>query len=522
MTTRYYDAVILGRSLGVLSAAALLARRDFRVLVLGHEGRPCEYRFDRFRFRRRAFTWLAGSSPPWLRLLRELAQSPRFRRHLIPLDPMFAGILPQRRLELPPDVELFHKEIEREFPEVRQVVDELYASFANVNALVDEAFEREATWPPGTFWERFRTSRIASKLPLLDPHDSTDVLSRFPAGHPFRDLVILPAQFASNLATSNLDLPPFALARLHGAWARGLYSIEHGEDGLTKFLVERIEAHSGLCRLDSKAASLVVERGMVTGVVEDGEDHPTGTSNVITDLTGEAIAELAGGQGITTSAQKDWPRMVPCAGRFAMSILLRKAALPEPLPEESFFVPSRANRIDPRKPDVHLQRFDAGRFGEGVASPEQSLLVAEIIIPRRGILTLYEARDAILRTLREHLPFLDNNVIAIDSPYDGLPLWDYSSGERVEIDRVHCKETSSGGEAMDPIWSPQPAGFLGIAGEPIRGPIPGTYLAGKSVLPALGQEGELLAGSSVAQLVTQKHGGRQRMRRQMWSRVETD
>ena len=140
MTTRYYDAVILGRSLGVLTAAALLARRDFRVLVLGHEGRPCDYRFDRFRFRRRVFTWLAGSSPPWLRLLRELAQSPRFRRHLIPLDPMFAGILPQRRLELPPDVELFHKEIEREFPEVRQVVDELYASFANVNAVADEVF----------------------------------------------------------------------------------------------------------------------------------------------------------------------------------------------------------------------------------------------------------------------------------------------------------------------------------------------------------------------------------------------
>ena len=523
MTTRYYDAVILGRSLGVLTAAALLARRDFRVLVIGHEGRPCDYRFDRFRFRRRVFTWLAGSSPPWLRLLRELAQSPRFRRHLIPLDPMFAGILPQRRLELPPDVELFHKEIEREFPEVRQVVDELYASFANVNAVADEVFEREAIWPPGTFWERLRTGRVASQLPLVGPQEGYDVLSRFPAGHPFRDLVTLPAQFASNFASANLDLPPFALARLHGAWARGLHSIDHGEDELTRFLVERIEAHSGLCRLSSRVTALVVERGVVTGVIEEGEDHPTGTSSVIADLTGEAIADLAGGQGITISAQKDWPRMVPSAGRYVMSLLVRSGALPEPLPEESFLVPPRANRADPRRPDVHLQRFEAGRFGEvGLASPDQSLLVAEIILPRRGLLTLYEARDAILTTLREHLPFLDDNMIAVDSPYDGLPLWDYSSGERVEVDRVHCKDTAPGGEPMDPIWTPQPPGFLGIAGEPIRGPIPGTYLAGKSVLPALGQEGELLAGSSVARLITKKHRGRQRMRRQMWSRIETD
>jgi hypothetical protein len=206
-----------------------------------------------------------------------------------------------------------------------------------------------------------------------------------------------------------------------------------------------------------------------------------------------------------------------------MSLLVRRELLPEPLPEESFLVPTRANRVDPRRPAVHLQRFNSDRFGEGVASsPEQALLVAEILIPRRGILTLYEAREAIMTTLREHLPFIDNQLIAVDSAYDGLPLWDYSSGERVEIDRVHCKETAPGGEPMEPIWTPQPPGFLGLAGEPLRGPVPGTYLAGKSVLPALGQEGELLAGSSVALLITQKNGGRQRMRRQMWSRIETD
>ena len=521
MTTRYYDAIVLGRSLGVLTAAALLARRDFRVLVLGHEGRPCDYRFDRFRFRRRAFTWLAGASPPWLELLRELAQSPRFRRHLIPLDPMFTALLPQRRLELPPDVDLFFKEIEREFPEVRQVVGELYASFGNVNAAADEAFERDVAWPPGTLWERFRTGRAASRLPLVGEQESLDVLARFPAGHPFRELVVLPAEFASNLASPSLALPPFTLARLHGAWARGIYSIERGEDELTEFLVERIEAHSGLCRLNSRATHLVVEHGTVTGVIEEGEDHPTGTTSVISDLTGEAIAELAGGLGITANAQRQWPRLVPAAGRFVMSLLLRREGLPEPLSEESFLVASRANRIDPRRPDVHLQRFESDRLWNGAPS-DQSLLVAEILIPRRGILTLYEAREAVLTTLREHLPFLDSHLIAVNSPYDGLPLWDHSSGERAEIDRVHCKEAAPGGEPMEPVWTPQPAGFLGLAGEPLRGPIPGTYLAGKTVLPGLGQEGELLAGSSVARLITRKNGGRQRMRRQMWSRIETD
>ncbi len=523
MTTRYYDVIVLGRSLGVLAAAALLARRDFRVLVLGQDGRPCDYRFDRFRFRRRAFTWLAGASPPWLRLLHELAQSPRFRRRLLPLDPMFSALLPQRRVELPPDVDLFYKEIEREFPEVRQIIDELYASFANVNAAADEAFERDAVWPPGTFWERFQTGRAASKLPFVGAQEGLDVLARFPAGHPFRDLVTLPAMFASHLASPSSSLPPFALARLHGAWARGIHALERGEDELTEFLVERIEAHSGLCRLNSRAVSLVVDRGIVTGVIEEGEEHPTGTTNVVTDLSGEAIAELASGQGITATALREWPRLIPTAGRFTMSLVVRSEAMPEPLSEESFLVSARSNRVDPRRPDVHLQRFATSRLEEGTPSgPRHTLLVAEILIPHRGILTLYEAREAVMATMREHLPFLDSHLIAVDSPYDGLPLWDYGSGARIEIDRVHCKETAPGGEPMLPLWMPQPVGYLGLAGEPLRGPILGTYLAGKSVLPALGQEGELLAAASVARLITNKQGNRQRMRRQMWSRIETD
>jgi hypothetical protein len=55
----------------------------------------------------------------------------------------------------------------------------------------------------------------------------------------------------------------------------------------------------------------------------------------------------------------------------------------------------------------------------------------------------------------------------------------------------------------------------------LRGPIPGTFLVGSSVLPALGQEGELLAAWSVARLVTRGDRTRQRMRQKLWSKIET-
>ena len=82
--------------------------------------------------------------------MQELAQSPQFRRHTLPLDPMFAWLGEGRRMEVPPDMELFAREVDREFPEVRQLVDELYANIAQVNAAADTAFERDAVWPPGS------------------------------------------------------------------------------------------------------------------------------------------------------------------------------------------------------------------------------------------------------------------------------------------------------------------------------------------------------------------------------------
>jgi phytoene dehydrogenase-like protein len=522
LTSRHYDVVILGRSLGALAAAALLARRDFRVLLLGQGQRPQTYRFEEHVLCRRTFTLLSGSSPTWRRILHELAQSPQFRRRTVALDPMFVMLNEGRRVEVPPDMELFGREIDREFPEVRQLVDELYGSIAQVNAIADAAFEKDALWPPGTLWERFETGRIAATLPLTRAERGQDLLGKFPAGHAYRDITTIPAAFASNLAVLGSDFPPFALARLHGAWTRGVVALNRGEDELAEFLCERIEAHGGVIELGRRATSLVTRRGVAIGVMEDGEEAPTGASAVLSDQSGEALAQLSGGEGVTKSARDDWPRLNPEAGRFVVSLVVNTRGLPGPLSRESFVVPSERLRRDPRHPTVHLQRFEASAFSEArTQARDETLLVAEAILPARGSLTLLEAREAVLSTLKGALPFLSEHLLIVDSPHDGLPLYDYRTGTRREVDRVHVQEATPSAEAMERLWTVEPAGYLDIAGEPVRGPIPNTYLVGKTVLPGLGQEGELIAAFGAAKLITRKDGARQKMRRQMWSKIET-
>jgi phytoene dehydrogenase-like protein len=429
---------------------------------------------------------------------------------------MFVVLSEGRRIEVPPDMELFGREIEREFPEVRQLVDELYGSIATVNAAADTAFERDALWPPGSLWERFETGRVASSLPL-----AIDLLGKFPGGHAYREITTIPASFASNSAILGGEFPPFALARLHGAWTRGVQALARGEDELAEFLCERITAHGGVLELNRRATSLVTRRGVAIGVIEDGEDAPTGAGAVLSDQSGEALAALSGGEGVTKSARDDWPRLNAEAGRFVVSLVVNTRGLPGPLSKEAFVVPSERKRRDPRHPTVHLQRFEASAFSERQQAKQETLLVAEALLPTRGSLTLLEAREAVLGSLRDALPFLDEHLLIVDSAHDGLPLYDYRSGTRREVDRVHLHGTTPGAEAMERLWKVEPAGYLEIAGEPVRGPIPNTYLVGKTVLPGLGQEGELMAAFGAAKLITRKDGARQKMRRQMWSKIET-
>lgn len=521
MSSRHYDVIVLGRSLGALTCAAVLARRDFRVLVLGQGQRSQLYRYDQRVLARRPFTFLAGSSPVFKRVLHELAQSQQFRRRMEPLDPMFGWLSPGRRLEVPPDMELFVREIEREFPEVRQLVDELYTTIAQVNAITDAALEKDAVWPPGSWWERLETGRLAATLPYVKADRNVDLLSKFPSGHPFRDLLLLPASFATHLALPADRLPPFCLARLHGSWTRGVTALAQGERELSDFLIERIEAHGGVVALDRRATSIVVRRGSAVGVIEDGEGETTGSTAVVCDQPGEAVAELSAGEGVTKQAKNAWPQLRAEASRFVVSLRLNAGGLPESLPAESFVVPERYARRDPRCPPVRLSRLRPRSLDEQDADGTGTLLVAEALLPTRGALTILEARDAVLSTLREQLPFLDRALSMVDSTHDGLPLWDLRSGQRREVERAHLQGASASAEPMERLWTSEPSGYLELGGEPVRGPVPGTFLLGKTVLPGLGQEGELLAAWSVARLITGRDRKRQRMRRQMWSKIET-
>ena len=519
MSEKHFDVVVLGRSLGSMAAAALLARRDFRVLVLGQGSRPATYQFRDMTLRRRPFTLLSATSPAFKRILAELAQSQVFRRHMQPLDPMVSVLMPGRRFDLPPDLELFQREIDREFPEVRRVVDDLYTDLARVNAAADAAFERDLCWPPGTFWEKRDALSAASNVPYLRPGETRVLMGDFPPNHSYPHMVLHTATFASHLAPAPRPLHPFAVARLHGAWSRGLFGVVGGEDDVVDFLCGRITALGGVVQLDERAVGLNVAQRGDHELVLDGQLSSVGASFIITDEPGESLAHLSQGQGIVRSAQRDWPLVGQRAGRFSVSLVVHNEGLPESLGAESFIFPRMPGAPpDPLSPTIHLQRVD--RLEPEATPSDKTLLVAEILLPSPGNLPLADARQITVSTVLAQFPFLDRHLLLADSTCDGLPVWLYDKGKRTVADRLEAKGSATVAETMPVMLGLDPPGFLGIGGEPLRGPIARTFLVGKSVLPALGQEGELLAAWGVARIITRTDKRRERMRRDMWSRIE--
>src|SRR6266404_7755343 len=115
MDTNYYDVIVCGGELTGLIAAALLGRRGFRVLLVGHDA-------DRPTFEAGGHTLPRGpallpslDSPPVARVLSELNCVQVVRRRAPALHPGFQVALPRHRFDVPADDDALLTELRREF-----------------------------------------------------------------------------------------------------------------------------------------------------------------------------------------------------------------------------------------------------------------------------------------------------------------------------------------------------------------------------------------------------------------------
>jgi hypothetical protein len=121
-------------------------------------------------------------------------------------------------------------------------------------------------------------------------------------------------------------------------------------------------------------------------------------------------------------------------------------------------------------------------------------------------------RPRVLAALARVVPFLDRHTLWIESPYDGLGGEDPTGA---------APPRAVPTEPMEPLEEFASPGFLGLCGHPLRGDVERLMLPGRQAVPALGMEGELLAALSAARIITRSDPSKERLRVELWSRVES-
>ena len=330
----------------------------------------------------------------------------------------------------------------------------------------------------------------ASTAPALRP-----LLAEFPRDHDYRAIVDVPARFASHAA----ELPEFAVARLHGAWTRGVSRLARRR-GRARRVPPRAPAGPRRRGSPRRASAARIEhrRGRVSGVVVDGDEAATGVEFVVTDHSTRALLDLTPTsilRGARSPRSRTW---FPPSGGSSYRSSCATRALPEPLADEAFLLPEWPHRgMSARRRSSTCSDVAslAGSRARRCSSPRRPS-------PRGPRCPSTRAREAVLARHRGPAALHRAALPASSThPHDGRPLWDYRSGTRKDVDRAALRAGAA-------RWTPSrwpldgastPASFHGLGRR--ADPHPARRRVRRRTRARCrrsGQEGELLAAWSAA------------------------
>jgi phytoene dehydrogenase-like protein len=503
--TNFYDVVVCGGELTGLVTAALLGRRGFRVLVLGHDA-------DRPSFEAAGHTLSRGpallppiNSPAVARVLKELNCVQIMRRRAPPLLPAFQVVMSRHRFDIGSDDDALGREMTREFGAERAAIEAALARVATTSGLLDPLLGTEITLPPDGFWERREVGRLESLL----PRPGTDLLAPLPASHPMRAVVAAPAALSGAVAPGVSAI--VGEARAFDLARRGLHKMEGGYAGLHALFREKLETFSGERRDKLVPVEIVVRRGKVAGVRVRPRDETIGCEHLVWAGSAAAMHVLCAEKPVRRG-RDGAPGLHVEGYRYALALLVSPEALPEGMGDRVFMIG------DPARP---LLEENALSITVGQPAPrqvDQIPMWVECIVPAppvdAGPGYLRALRGRVVERLETLLPFLRQgpHLVVLASPHDGLPpeLPAESKGNRAS-----AKLPPVPASPLPPVYAAESDSPFDVAALPHATGIKNLYLAGLENLPGLGIEGELVSAWGVARLITGSHPKRDPLRREV-------
>lgn len=486
----FYDAVLVGLNLPSLLTAALLSKRGFRTLLIGH-GQPWpSYEARGVRFPVAPFAVPVPDSPLLARIFSELALRPTLQRRLQLLSPSFQAVLPGHRLDMSIEPSWLSRELEREFPAARHALEELLRRAAQSGPAISALLERDLMWPPDGFFERRDFTRALKELPFGDEGQAHPIWPELAADQPL-------GRVLSACVDHELDTSPRVLRNLRGVLSSAELE-EGGLSGLYELLIETIRHHNGVLRLHERVDRLAIKREALSTLHSFPSDEEIGFHYLLWALPVARLTPLLEDRSLLDPLFAQVGEPQPRYARFTLNLLLRAQAVPEGMAKRALVVE--------REPLwVEVQRVG-----------ERAVMTVQARIDlRNGTPALADQRARMLAGLTTLSPFLREHLELIDSPHDGLAMEDVQTGESF----LPAEPGRRGPDTMEVVYTFPQTRIHGTVALDVRTPIRRLLLCNTQVVPGLGFEGTLLSAYSAARAVTRSLG-RDWMNRGRWTKVE--
>jgi len=416
MAPEEFDAIVIGAGMGGLTAAALLAQRGLKMLVVEqahYVGGFCA----NFRRMHRKYVFdmgvhaISGLGPrgPVRWLLRQLG----IESHLEFARMSQEYILGDLHLRVPHDADALAAELAALFPDEREQIGEFFTEMYHVYRELYADMEKTGGAP----------------RPPTDP----DAMLRYPLTHPhlfrwmertyfemldtyFSDgrLKELLCTLTSYLTDKPETLTVMQMAPIFGYYFDGGFYPKGGSGQLSQALAETIQAHGGSILLRKKVTKILVKDGTAYGIqLADGSTFRAHV--IVSNADARAtFGELVGLEHLPTKYAKRVQDLQPTTSIFAVFLALD---YDPPIAPITMYRPS--NRIG-------LGLAVPSKVEPSLAPPGHHVLTVMTLLPQSEAATWdrtdsnYKARkaafaDEIIRQAETLLPGLRDHIITRDA-----------------------------------------------------------------------------------------------------------
>ena len=415
-TTAHYQIAIVGTDLAGLIFGALCAKKGYRVLVVGHGTQGALYEHEGYTMCRRLELVHGLQSPPVRRVFDDLSLGLELRNLPRTLEPGFQVVLPRARINATTQVDLFARELGREFPGAEAEIAHFFRRVAEIDAQVEDVLKLRPNLPPSGLVENFQFRRLVKRFPFLDDEWAIeDPLAVFPHGHPFRVFVHAAFRFVSGMLPARPY--PATFVRAVTALFKGVSYFEHGPNALRNLFLTLIAA-AGDVKPRDVVAQIEVGRGKAKHLVLRDRRQIVGCDLIVCNTDPKRFFSLIPQEQQNEAYHHVIHTLQPVYHTFIGNFVVRARAIPEAMGRHVFCVGDLGQPLEEDNL-IHLARDIDG--AGATDERELRLLTAAMRVPigaaGGGPSMAHHLLDKLQRRIEDTLPFLGEHLVKRHTPW---------------------------------------------------------------------------------------------------------